>query len=67
MADYRPAVERALRSILCGPKGTYGNGIEIWYSPRTDRDFTLDATVPTRKMANAILREAGHAPIFPEG
>ena len=32
---------------------------EIWYSPKTDRRFTIFVGLTSRHTANAILKEAG--------
>jgi len=65
MKDYRPAVEAALRSIDCSPVEHLRNGIWRWYSPKTERYFSVDKTIPTRGMANKVLKEAGHGPLYP--
>ena len=64
MQDYRPKVERALRSIGCHPVDHAGEGVWLWYSPRSLQTFTLDETIPTQSMGNEVLRLAGHTPIF---
>ncbi len=65
MQDYRPQVERALLSIECKQIKHMGAGMWRWYSPRTKTKFMVDYTIPTRGLANEILRNAGHGPIFP--
>ena len=37
---------------------------EIWHSPITERNFTLDASPRKRFTANAILKQAGIKPEF---
>lgn len=37
---------------------------EIWFSPITDRSFTVDAGTRKRFTANAILKQAGIAEKF---
>jgi hypothetical protein len=32
---------------------------EIWYSPITKRRFTVDGNIPSRHLANAVLKQAG--------
>lgn len=66
MSDYRSVVESALRSIGCDPIEPLGLGIVKWYSPRTKHSFVVDLTIPTKRMANEVLRQAGHGPLFPE-
>ena len=43
----------------------YGKGDhEIWHSPITERNFTLDTSTRKRFTANAILKQAGIKPEF---
>lgn len=59
---------RELRRILTAHGCTFvrhGKGDhEIWYSPITDRNVTLDAGTRKRFTANATLRQAGIKPEF---
>lgn len=32
---------------------------EIWHSPRTDRNFTVDRSCTSRHTANGIMKQAG--------
>lgn len=32
---------------------------EIWYSPVTKRNFTVDGTIKSRHTANEVLKQAG--------
>jgi hypothetical protein len=32
---------------------------EIWYSPLSLRNFVVDGKIPSRHLANAVLRQAG--------
>ena len=32
---------------------------EIWYSPRSRRNFTVDADIKSRHTANGVLRQSG--------
>jgi len=32
---------------------------EIWYSPISDTNFTVDANIKSRHTANAVLKQAG--------
>ena len=59
MKDYGKAV----RDIL-GKNGCYflrrGKGDhDRWYSPITDKKITVDRTIPSRHMANELLKQAG--------
>ena len=59
MADYTPAIKKAVRDA-----GAYrvrqGKGDhEIWYSPVTERNFVIDSKIKSRHLANAVLAQAG--------
>jgi predicted RNA binding protein YcfA (HicA-like mRNA interferase family) len=32
---------------------------DIWYSPHTKRNFTVDSTIKSRFTANAIMKQSG--------
>jgi predicted RNA binding protein YcfA (HicA-like mRNA interferase family) len=32
---------------------------QIWYSPISQRNFTVDASMKSRHLANAVLKQAG--------
>jgi len=32
---------------------------EIWYSPLTFQNFVVDGKIPSRHLANAVLKQAG--------
>ena len=32
---------------------------DIWYSPITKRNFTIDGNIKSRELANAIMRQSG--------
>jgi len=59
MKDYGKAV----RDILSKNGGYFvrhGRGDhDIWYSPITNRNITVDGTIPSRHMANEVLKQAG--------
>lgn len=49
------ALKAAGRSFRRHGKGDH----EIWYSPITDRTFTVDRGCLSRHTANAVLKQAG--------
>ena len=54
---------KAVRDIL-SKNGCYflkhGKGDhDRWYSPMTNRTITVDGTIPSRHMANEVLKQAG--------
>ncbi len=52
-----------LKRLLLGAGCSYerpGKGDhEIWYSPMTERRFTVDQKIRSRHTANAVLKQAG--------
>ena len=55
---YAQIVE-ALRNAGCSFKRHGKGDHEIWYSPLTDRTFTVDKGSLSRHTANAVLKQAG--------
>jgi len=59
MADYTRDVKKALTENGCRFV-RYGKGDhEIWYSPITDKHFTVDGSIKKRSSANQTLKSAG--------
>jgi len=58
-----PQFDRALRDLLRAAGCTLvrqGKGShEIWHSRITNRNFAVPVGIPSRRTANAILRQAG--------
>jgi predicted RNA binding protein YcfA (HicA-like mRNA interferase family) len=55
---YRDLVERLQKAgcyFVREGKGSH----EIWYSPLTNRTFTVPANIVSRHLANTILKQAG--------
>ena len=65
MATYEREVRQILETHGCRfdrhGKGDHG---EIWYSPITNRKFTVDGKIKSRHTANAIMKQAGIAKKF---
>jgi hypothetical protein len=58
MARLYLRLARELRQAAsCDTKGKGSH--EIWYSPRTDRTFSVPANLKSRMLANEILKQAG--------
>ena len=59
MADYTKDVIRLLSQNSCTfirhGKGDH----DIWYSPITQRRFTVDGNIKDRFLANGIMKQAG--------
>ena len=59
MADYTRKVKKILSDNDC-TFVRYGKGDhEIWYSPITERNFTVDGSIPKRSSANETIKCAG--------
>ncbi len=58
-----PQFDRPLRDLLkaagCLPVRQGKGSHEIWYSPITEKNFSVPIGIPSRHTANAILRQAG--------
>ena len=55
--------EKKVRDILSANKCCFvrhGKGDhDIWYSPITNRNFTVDGKIKSRQTANAIMKQSG--------
>jgi predicted RNA binding protein YcfA (HicA-like mRNA interferase family) len=60
---YRALVEM-LRNAGCRFERQGKGSHEIWYSPITNRTFTVPANIDGKPLANAILKQAGLAKAF---
>lgn len=59
MADYEKKVRELLRQNGC-KFVRHGKGDhDIFYSPITDTNFTVDSTIKSRHTANAIMKQSG--------
>jgi hypothetical protein len=54
-----PELKRLLGAAGCRFERPGKGDHEIWFSPITQRRFTLDHKVQSRHTANAVLRQAG--------
>ena len=59
MTDYTKAVKERLRDGGCFFKRQGKGDHEIWFSPITNRAFTVDASIKSRHSANGTLKDAG--------
>ena len=59
MTDYYPDLKKLLGQAGCywlrAGKGDH----EIWFSPISNRPFTVDSKIKSRHTANGILKDAG--------
>jgi predicted RNA binding protein YcfA (HicA-like mRNA interferase family) len=59
VADLYRRVSRRLRDAGCEMKRQGKGSHEVWYSPITQRTFSVPANLKSHKLASAILKEAG--------
>jgi len=63
VADYTPALKRALRAAGCTYERAGKGDHEIWFSPHTARRFPVDAAIKSRHLLPcAKLPSAGGGP-----
>jgi hypothetical protein len=64
MATYEREVRQVLETHGCR-FDRHGKGDhESWYSPITNRKFTVDSKIKSRHTANAVMKQAGIAKKF---
>lgn len=59
MRSFTPRVKKLLKQAGCDFDRQGKGDHEIWYSPHTNKKFTVDNKILSRHTANAILKEAG--------
>ena len=59
MAGFTKDVKRLLAEAGCTMKRQGKGDHETWYSPITNRHFTVDGNIKSRHTANGILSDAG--------
>ena len=59
MANYNRQVVSLVKGIGCyfvrHGKGNH----DIWYSPVTKRNFTIDGNIKSKDLANAVMKQSG--------
>ncbi len=59
MAEYEKLVREMLRKNGC-TFVRHGKGDhDVWHSPINNRNITVDAKIPSRHMANVIMKQSG--------
>jgi hypothetical protein len=58
-SSYTPQIKKLLLSHGCRFERPGKGDHEIWFSPITQRRFTVDSPIKSRHTANAILKQAG--------
>lgn len=59
MAEYEKAVRKKLKEEGCYFVRRGKGDQDIWYSPITDSNVTVDGKIKSRHTANAIMKQAG--------
>jgi len=59
MAEYERKVRTILIDNSCVFKRRSKGDHDIWYSPITNRELTVDGKIKSRHTANGILKRAG--------
>jgi TPP-dependent indolepyruvate ferredoxin oxidoreductase alpha subunit len=59
MAEYEKKVRQILRENGCHFVRHGKSDHDIWHSPISDRNFTVDGKINIRHVANAIMKQAG--------
>jgi len=59
LSDYSPDVKRILQENGCRFDRQGKGDHELWFSPISNRRFTVDSKIKSRHTANAVLKQAG--------
>ena len=59
MADYEKKVRELLSQYGCSFVRHGKGDHDIWYSPKTGKNFPVDGTIKSRFTANGIMKQAG--------
>ena len=60
-ASFTPEVKKVLKKNGCVFVRSGKGDHEIWYSPISLRNFTVDGKILSRHTANAVMKQAGVA------
>jgi hypothetical protein len=58
-ADFAPELRRLLVAAGCRFHRHGKGDHDIWFSPISNRHFTVDGKIKSRHTANAVLKQAG--------
>jgi len=59
MSGFTSELKRILREAGCYLDRQGKGDHEIWFSPKTNRKFPVDANIKSKHTANAVLKQAG--------
>jgi hypothetical protein len=57
--NFTPRLKQVLREAGCHFERQGKGDHEIWYSPLTNKRFPIDGKIPSRHLANLVLKQAG--------
>lgn len=57
MAEYEKKVREILKANGCNFVRREKGNHDIWYSPKSNRNVTVDTTIKSRHTANAIMKQ----------
>jgi len=56
---FTPDLKKLLKQAGCNFVRPGKGDHEIWYSPISNQNFVVDNHIPSRHLANAVLKQAG--------
>ncbi len=59
MAEYEKLVRAVLKENGCTFVRRGKGDHDIWYSPIRNKNITVDSKIPSRHMANVIMKQSG--------
>lgn len=59
MAEYEKKVRDMLKKMGCSFVRRGKGDHDIWFSPHTNRNVTVDTKIKSRHTANAIMKQSG--------
>jgi len=59
MAEYEKEIRKILKKYSCSFVRRGKGDHDIWYSPITNRNITVDSRIKSRHTANAIMKQSG--------
>jgi hypothetical protein len=59
MSGFTPELKKILKDAGCNFDRQGRGDHEVWYSPISQRKFTVDNNIKSRHTANAVLKQAG--------
>lgn len=57
--SFTPELKKILKNAGCYFLRSGKGDHELWHSPINDHTFVVDGSIPSRHLANAVLKQAG--------